>query len=128
MPRIKHKTGYWVWLYSPVRVFERDGDDNARKLLGEVMDAFGNVKTNKKIRLLFRDKVSKGNLDVISKLTGREIEIIYHITTGRSYTEIAEKLDIRPETVNKHRKNILRKLKLKNIASLSTFATENGLV
>ncbi len=126
--RIKHKKGHWVWLYSRMRVFERDAEGKPKKLLGEVMDAFENIKTNKKIRLLFQDRVRNGNLDVISKLSGREVEVIYHITTGKTYTEIAEKLQISPETVNKHRKNILRKLKLKNVASLSTFASENGLV
>lgn len=126
--RIKHKKGYWVWVYSRMRVFKRDADGNPKQLIGEVMDAFENIKTVKKIKLLFKDKIKAEHVDIISKLTNREIEIIFHVALGRSYTEIADKLDISPETVNKHRKNILHKLKLKNIASLSVFANENGLV
>jgi DNA-binding NarL/FixJ family response regulator len=60
-------------------------------------------------------------------LTAREREIIRLITQGCTSQEIAEKLFISYFTVGKHRKNILRKLELKNTAELVTYAHKEGL-
>jgi PAS domain S-box-containing protein len=126
--RIRHKKGHWVWLYCRVKVLSRDEEGNARQLLGVIIDAFENFQTINKIVIHMKERLKNGHSDHIDKLTKREIEIIYHIARGLTYTEIAEKLFISPETVNKHRKNILHKLKLNNIAALSSFASNNGLV
>lgn len=42
--------------------------------------------------------------------------------------QIADKLHISKRTVEGHRKNILKKLKLKNTAALIKFVVKNGLV
>jgi len=63
----------------------------------------------------------------IKLLTSRERTILARIAHGHSYTRIAEQLFIQPETVNKHRKNIMKKLHLNSIALLACFAMENGL-
>lgn len=60
-------------------------------------------------------------------LTTREREIIRLITQGCTSQEIAEKLFISYFTVGKHRKNILRKLELKNTAELVSYAHKEGL-
>jgi two-component system invasion response regulator UvrY len=54
-------------------------------------------------------------------LTKREIQIINFIKGGLSSKEIAGKLYISLRTVQAHRYNILKKLKLKNSASLVNF-------
>lgn len=54
-------------------------------------------------------------------LTKREIQIINFIKGGLSSKEIAAKLFISLRTVQAHRYNILKKLKLKNSASLVNF-------
>jgi len=54
-------------------------------------------------------------------LSYREIEIIKLIKKGLSSKEIALKLGITIRTVEVHRYNILKKLKLKNIAALINF-------
>jgi DNA-binding NarL/FixJ family response regulator len=54
-------------------------------------------------------------------LTKREIQIINFIKGGLSSKEIASRLFISLRTVQAHRYNILKKLKLKNSASLVNF-------
>ncbi len=61
-------------------------------------------------------------------LSDREKEVVQLITHGFTDTEIADKLDISPKTASTHRKNILRKLELKNTALLIRYAFENKLV
>lgn len=57
----------------------------------------------------------------VNSLTDREIQIIHLIKEGQSSKEIASSLNISLKTVEVHRHNILKKLKLKNSASLVNF-------
>ncbi|OPX19550.1 MAG: DNA-binding response regulator [Desulfobacca sp. 4484_104] len=61
-------------------------------------------------------------------LTGREKEIVQLITIGQTNLEIAEALFISVRTVQHHRANIMRKLKLKNTVEMVRFAIHHGLV
>ncbi len=47
-------------------------------------------------------------------LTGREKEVIEYLSMGLTYDEIATQLNVSPETVKMHLKNIYRKLQVKN--------------
>ncbi len=62
----------------------------------------------------------------INALTEREIQIIDLIKEGGSSREIGDKLQISLKTVEVHRHNILKKLKLKNSASLVNFVNKNS--
>jgi DNA-binding NarL/FixJ family response regulator len=61
----------------------------------------------------------------LDALSARELEVIRYIKKGFSSKEIAGKLFISVKTVEVHRYNILRKLKLKNAASLVNFINVN---
>lgn len=61
------------------------------------------------------------DLPNVNALTEREIQIINLIKEGLSSKEIASQLNISLKTVEVHRHNILKKLKLKNSASLVNF-------
>jgi DNA-binding NarL/FixJ family response regulator len=63
----------------------------------------------------------------ISKLSEREIDVLKHIKEGLSSKEIAEKLFLSARTVEVHRSNILKKLNLKNTASLLKFIHNSPL-
>jgi len=63
----------------------------------------------------------------ISKLSEREIEVLKHIQNGLSSKEIAEKLFLSTRTIEVHRSNILKKLNLKNTASLLKFIHNSSL-
>ncbi len=61
----------------------------------------------------------------INKLTNRELQIINLIKEGQSSKEIAAHLNISLKTVEVHRHNVLRKLKLKNAAALVNFVNSS---
>ncbi len=61
------------------------------------------------------------------RLTDREIEVLKLIAQENTTPEIAEKLFISVYTVETHRKNLIKKLKVKNIAGLVKYAVQNGI-
>lgn len=63
----------------------------------------------------------------ISKLSEREVEVLKHIKDGLSSKEIGETLFLSTRTVEVHRSNILKKLNLKNTASLLKFIHNSSL-
>jgi DNA-binding NarL/FixJ family response regulator len=62
------------------------------------------------------------------QLTKREVDIIRLVCSELSSKQIAAELFLSEFTVNTHRKNIFRKLNIKNVAGLVNFAKENGLL
>lgn len=73
-------------------------------------------------------KLNKYNPTIDSLLTGREIEIITLIALEYSGKEISEQLFISSNTVETHRKNIMKKLKAKNTISIVKYAIKNNLI
>jgi len=63
----------------------------------------------------------------INSITGRKKEIIGHIKHGLSSKEISAKLNITLKTVEVHRHNVLKKLKIKNVASLVNLVNTSPL-
>lgn len=61
-------------------------------------------------------------------LTKREVEIIKMVGSELTSKEIGIQLSISEFTVNTHRKNILRKLEVKNTAGLLNFAKLHGIL
>lgn len=61
-------------------------------------------------------------------LTNREIEVLRLISTALSNKEIASRLYISDQTVGVHRKNIMRKLGVNNVAELMRTTFEHSLV
>ena len=62
------------------------------------------------------------------QLTKREVGIIQLICQEKSTREIAAELFLSDLTINTHRRNIFRKLDLKNVAGLMNFARQNLLI
>ncbi|MDR2129917.1 MAG: response regulator transcription factor [Odoribacteraceae bacterium] len=63
-----------------------------------------------------------------NELSGRELEILYHICLGLSNQEIADKLFISKRTVDKHRANLLSKTGCRNTAALIIYAVKNKII
>ncbi len=61
-------------------------------------------------------------------LTDREREILQLVAESYSTKEIAAKLNISVKTVDNHRTNLMRKLNLHDVASLTRYALEIGLI
>jgi DNA-binding NarL/FixJ family response regulator len=87
----------------------------------------GNKYVCDEIRNIISEQLTdnEGEGPDIHSLTDREMQIIHFIKDGNSSKEIAVELDISLKTVEVHRHNILKKLKLKNAASLVNFINSN---
>lgn len=66
--------------------------------------------------------------DSPSALSAREREIVVGVVKGLTNKEIADELNISPNTVLTHRRNIARKLEIHSSAGLTIYAIVNGLV
>lgn len=75
------------------------------------------IKNILSAQVLHEDITNNG----LNTLSGREIEIIVEIKKGLSSKEISGVLNISSKTVEVHRHNILKKLRMKNVASLVNF-------
>ncbi|WP_421764016.1 response regulator transcription factor [Ekhidna sp.] len=63
-----------------------------------------------------------------TSLTPREFEVLDLITKGLTTAQIANQLNLSVHTINSHRKNILKKLRLNSPTELVVYALETGLV
>jgi DNA-binding NarL/FixJ family response regulator len=61
-------------------------------------------------------------------LTTREREVLKMVSEGKSNNEISALLSISVRTVENHRANIMKKLKLKKTADLVRYALKEGLI
>ena len=63
-----------------------------------------------------------------TKLTARELDVLYLISEEFNNNEIAKKLYISVNTVNTHRKSILTKLNARNSAGVIRKSFEYGIL
>lgn len=61
-------------------------------------------------------------------LSDREYEVMSRIASGKTVTEIAEKLTLSAKTISTYRSRVLIKLSVKNSAEIVQYAIRNGLV
>ena len=62
-----------------------------------------------------------------SSLSSREREVLQLIAEGKNTKEIAFTLDISPKTIETHRRQIMQKLNLSNVAELTRYAIREGI-
>ena len=60
-------------------------------------------------------------------VTPREIEIVKMLAEGLNSKEISCQLFISEHTVHTHRRNIVKKLGVRNVAHLVSYAWQNGM-
>ncbi|CAM1343954.1 response regulator [Tenacibaculum amylolyticum] len=61
-------------------------------------------------------------------LTEREVEVLKLITQEYSTSEIADKLNVTIKTIESHRRNLYKKIKVKNVVGLAIYAVKNNIV
>ena len=61
-------------------------------------------------------------------LSDREYEVMCHIASGKTVTEIARELSLSVKTISTHRTRILQKLGVRNSAEIARYAIRNQLV
>jgi DNA-binding CsgD family transcriptional regulator len=124
---IKTKDQQWIHLLVCSKVCKRNSDGKAKYLLGYGVEVNRSELKHHLHRLKELENTCL-NLDLINRLSSREIEIIRLIAKGLTDKEIATKFNISIHTTKTHRKRIISKLGLKNSAVLVKFAFENGLI
>lgn len=61
-------------------------------------------------------------------LTAKELEVTHLLTQGLSSKEVAQRLGSSPQTVDVHRKNIMKKLAIHSVPELVKWAIRNKLI
>ncbi len=61
------------------------------------------------------------------RITARERQVLQLIAEGHTSARIADRLHLAPSTVEVHRRNIMRKLDLHNVAELTKYAIRSGI-
>jgi len=77
---------------------------------------------------VFMQNADTGDLDLYETLTNREREVLYMVAQGYTNVEIAKRLYVSPRTVEVHRSNMMRKLRLKNHTQLVQYALERKIL
>lgn len=122
-------------LVEEVKAMQADGFLNKNSTAAELTEAVEIILSGKKYfpaanepealsdDLYFMDDFLKKY-----QLTKREVGIIRMISREMSSKEIAAELCLSDLTINTHRRNIFRKLEIKNVAGLLNFAKEHMLL
>ena len=64
---------------------------------------------------------------LLSSLTSREFQIFTMLANGKSYIEIAEEIELSPKTVQVHRANLLKKLKITSTPDIIHMAIRHNI-
>lgn len=67
-------------------------------------------------------------LKTVAPLTKREKQILHFIADGKTNQQMADELSLSVLTVETHRKNLMQKFEVKNVAALLKAATAEGLL
>jgi DNA-binding NarL/FixJ family response regulator len=85
--------------------------------------------TSKIAEVVFAKFVTRGDAKAESEiLTDREREVVRLLAQGMSNKQVADTLALSVRTVETHRANLLRKLRLSSLAALVRYAVRNGIV
>lgn len=125
--RFRHMKGHYVWFYTSATLFRDIPEEGIFEVVAVSVD-FGQPMTyHKNLKTFSQEQLQGLNHKHLGRITNREKQIVRYFANGFKTREIAEMLGLSFHTVNNHRKNILKKLELKNLAALVNFAVENGL-
>ena len=104
---------------------------NAVNKVSEGNQYFTDDVKEKMMQTLLNGQVkNEGSQDgvLISSLTKREVQVLKLVAQQYSTREIGEELHISESTVETHRKNLMKKVKVKNSVGLAIFALKNEVI
>ncbi len=110
-------------------VMKRAGGDRMIEAIREVLMNRIVVSPEMATNLLeeYSGRRNRSGRTTLRNLTDREFEILQLLGEAKTNREIAEQLHLSPKTVETHRLNLMRKLKLRNLAELVRFALERAM-
>ncbi len=135
--RIRRKDGSYIRVLQQAVTIQFDGDNNVIRTIVVHTD-ITHIKSEGQPLLSFigmNGEPSYVNVDTEkvfaptpSMLSDREKEIVVLLIEGKDSKAIADMLFISKQTVDTHRKNILRKTHCPNTAALVSVAVKSGLI
>lgn len=108
-------------------VLKSAGKDELKKALSLLENGQQYISHQALQQLYRQPEPTDEGTDLLTALTSREIDVIKLIAQENSSTQIADKLFISLNTVETHRKNLFKKLNVKNSLGLIKFALKHGL-
>jgi two-component system nitrate/nitrite response regulator NarL len=109
-------------------VLKNTGKEELTTAIEKVMqgESYFSKEVTERIMEGLQGKKAENNPHMV-ELTEREKDVLRLIVQELTSHEIADKLFISFHTVETHRKNLISKLQVKNIAGLVKYAVQNGL-
>jgi DNA-binding NarL/FixJ family response regulator len=100
----------------------------------ELIDAIhavmrGEVYYDREVLAVMTESLTNGNgsdVDTEVSLSAREQEVLFFVSKEFTNQEIAERMDISLRTVETHKRNLVKKLRVKNVVGLVRYAIENS--
>lgn len=136
--RYKTKNDNYINFLEHLYVLELDENGRAALFLGNptVIDTSEVLPIRFSAKIIRRNSVPETVLTEmfsrskisLKNLTSREMDILRHVSLGKTSKQISEDLHISPHTVNNHRQNLLNKLGCKTVVELTRIAFQNGLM
>jgi len=107
-------------------VMKRAGGEQLIKAIRDVLEGRIAVSPEMATNLLeeYAGRQSRSGRTTLPRLTDREFEVLQLIGEAKSNREIASQLHLSPKTVETHRTNLMRKVKLNKPAELLRFAMQ----
>lgn len=100
---------------------------SSSEIVSGITDALnGQIAFSKEVKEIIA-RPSATDLKKIPSLTKREKEILRMIADGKTSIQIGEEFFVSPFTVDTHRRNLMQKFEVKNVAALIKIASEHGL-
>jgi DNA-binding NarL/FixJ family response regulator len=93
--------------------------------IAEGNNYFGNTITSNFFKF---KKAANLNKRLETKISPREKEVLQYIVKGHSTVEISKKLFVSKYTIDSHRKNLLKKLGVRNAVELTQLAIAKNLI
>jgi DNA-binding NarL/FixJ family response regulator len=111
-------------------VMKRAGGDRVIEAIREVLQDRIAVSPEMTTHLLeeYTGRRTHAGRTALRNLTDREFEIFQLLGEAKTNREIAAQLHLSPKTVETHRVNLMRKLKIRNLANLIRFAVQYAAV
>ena len=105
-------------------IFKSSASEEIKEAIRTVMEGRQYIPVNLQPSFLKKMALS----DAPGVLKKREAEILLLLKMGSSSKEIAERLNLKENTINSYREEMLQKTKTKNVAELIAYAYENGML
>ena len=136
--RFKRKNGEYINVLAQSYVLEVDQTGRVALSLSSIiqLETLEVLPLRWSIRLIKNNGISETafirtrdtSIDLIEKITSRELDVLRNLAAGKTSKLIGKELSISPHTVDTHRRRLLKKLNCNTVVDLARFAYRNGLI